>query len=87
MNNYYEILSAQNCLRQEIILITWIIWSEAVFLGLNTVGAVEATRNNLVVGLQWTAPGGDSYLGTGQILVIVAIVLVIVVVKDSDSPS
>jgi hypothetical protein len=40
----------------------------AVFLGLNTVGAVEATRNNLVVGLQWTAPGGDSYLGTGQFL-------------------
>jgi hypothetical protein len=81
-------------------LIKILTWSEAVFLGLNTVGAVEATRNNLVVGLQWTAPGGDSYLGTGQTLVVVVkdsdspsytqgqtLVVVVVVVKDSDSPS
>ena len=31
----------------------------------NSVGAGDASRSNLVVGLEWTAPGDDSYLGKG----------------------
>ena len=43
------------------LLICWVTW---VWFG-NSVGAGDASRSNLVVGLEWTAPGDDSYLGKG----------------------